>query len=66
MLMTADERTADMQEHPTFGRVGMQENLLLHVSIGRGRLMAFGTTKDVRLMFQPEINTRTVFGMLDS
>ena len=55
-----------MQEHPTFGRIGMQENLLLHVSIGRGRLMAFGTAKDMRLVLQPEINTRTVFGMLDS
>ena len=55
-----------MQEHPTFGRVGMQENLLLHVRIGRCGLMAFGTAKDMRLMFQPEINTRTIFGMLDS
>ena len=55
-----------MEEQLAFGRVGMQENLLLHVGIGRCGLMTFGTAKDMRLVFQPEINTRTVFGMLDS
>ena len=55
-----------MQEHPAFARVGMQENLLLHVRIGRRGLMAFGAQECVWLVLQPEINTRTVFGMLDS
>ena len=55
-----------MEKHPAFGRVGMQENLLLHVRIGRCGLMALGAQECVRLMFQPEINTQTVFGMLDS
>ena len=66
VLMTAHKRAADMEEQLAFGRVGMQENLLLHVGIGRCELMALGTAKDMRLVFQPEINTRTVFGMLDS
>ena len=66
VLMTAHKRTADMQEHPAFGRVGVQENLLLHVGIGHCGFVAFGTAKDMRLVFQPEINTRTIFGMLDS
>ena len=66
VLVTADERPPNMEKHPAFARIGMQENLLLHVGIGRCELMALGTAKDMRLVFQPEINTRTVFGMLDS
>jgi len=66
MLMTAHKRTANMQEHPAFARVGMQKDLLLHVRIGRCGLMAFGAQKSMWLVLQPEINTRTVFGMLDS
>ena len=66
VFMTAHKRTANMQEHPAFGRIGMQENLLLHVGIGHRGFVAFGTAKNMRLVFQPEIDTRTVFGMLDS
>ena len=66
VLMAADERPPNMEKHSAFARVGMQKNLLLHMGIGRCGLMAFGTAKDMRLVFQPEINTRTVFGMLDS
>ena len=66
VLMTADERTADMQKHLAFARVGMQENLLLHVRIGRCGFMAFGAQECVWLVLQPEIDARTVFGTLDS
>ena len=66
VLVTAHKRSPNMEKHPAFGRVGMQEYLLLHVRIGCRRLMAFGTAKNMRLVFQPEIDTRTVFGMLDS
>ena len=66
MLMTAHKGTTDMEKYLAIACVGKEENILLHVSVGRRRLMAFGTAKDMRLVFQPEINTRIVFGMLDS
>ena len=66
VLVAAHERPPDMKVHPAFACVGMLKDLLLHVRIGRSRLMAFGTQKCVRLVFQPEIDARTVFRVFNS
>ena len=65
VLMAAYERTPDMEKHPAFARIGMQKDPFLHMCVGRRRLVAPGAAEDMRLMFQPHVNTRAVFGMLD-
>ena len=66
VFMAAHERAPDVEKHPAFTRVGMPKDPFLHVRIGRSRFMAFRAEKRVRVVFQPEIDARSVFGMLDS
>ena len=65
VLMAAYEGTPDVEKHPVPVRVGMQKDLLLHMGIGRCRFMALGAAKDMRDVFQPDVNTRTVFVVFD-
>ena len=66
VLMAAHEGPPDMKKHPAFACVGMLEDLFLHMGIRRRRLIALGTEKDMRVVFQPDVDPRIVFRVFDS
>ena len=66
VLVTADERPPNMEKHPAFARIGMLKDLFLHVSICRRRFIALRAEKDMRVVFQPDVDPRIIFRVFNS
>ena len=66
VLMAAHEGPPDMEKHPAFARIRVPKDLLLHVSIRRRRLIALGTEKDIRVVFQPDVDPGIILRVFNS
>ena len=65
MFVTAYEGAPDMEKHPALACVGMLKDLLFHVSIRCRRLIALRAEKNMRVVFQPDIDPGIVFRMFN-